>query len=472
MIPSIRIQDIADILIMTFLLYQLYSWFRGTRAIQVLLGLGVVTLIYFATRFLDLYMTSWVLQELGTVLIVLIIVVFQTEIRQALYRFSLLRHILDSREETQHSQFQDIAETLFRMAARKTGALIVFQGNESMNDLLTNGVIINSEISPQMIESIFYDGAPFHDGAALINNGRIEKVSCHLPLSVSPDVPQHLGTRHRAALGLSERSDAVIVVISEERGEVSLVSSGTFRRMDNPTELIRALDELLRSVVETPRITLRQRFFSNLLPKAFILLGVCVFWGLVTTRQGQITTVTAPVRLHGVPDSLVLLRTLPEDVTVQIKALSSLAPPPSKLDLTADIDASGISEGTTAIRINHTTITSPSGMIITSVSPSTVRVSAEKKVRKSVPVRATLKGRLPSGTSSMQITCEPESVEIEGPASQVSQIVSIATEEIDATQLKKNTEYLKNLRLPERQVSLLRDTPVTIKLSIRDRRRR
>jgi len=472
MIPSIRIQDIADILIMTFLLYQMYSWFRGTRAIQVLLGLGVVTLIFFATRFLDLYMTSWVLQELGTVLIVLIIVVFQTEIRQALYRFSLLRHMLDSRQETQHSQFQDIAETLFRMAANKTGALVVFQGNESLNDLMTNGVMINSEISPQMLESIFYDGAPFHDGAALINNGRIEKAACHLPLSVSPDVPQHLGTRHRAALGLSERSDAVVVAISEERGEVSLVVAGTFRRMNNPTELIRALDELLRNEVERPRITLRQRFFSNLLPKAFILLGVCVFWGLVTTRQGQITTVTAPVRLHGVPDGLVLLRTLPEDVTVQIKALSSLAPPPSKLDLTADLDASGITEGTTALRVSHTTITAPSGMIITSVSPSSVRVSAEHKVRKSVPVKATLKGRLPSGLSSMHIICEPGTVEIEGPASQVSQILSVATEEIDTTQLKKGTEYLKNLRLPERQVSVLRDTPVSIKLSVRDKRQR
>lgn len=472
MIPAIRIQDIADILIMTFLLYQLYSWFRGTRAIQVLLGLGVVTLIYFATRFLDLYMTSWVLQELGTVLIVLIIVVFQTEIRQALYRFSLLRHMLDSSRETQHSQFQDIAETLFRMAANKTGALIVFQGNESLNDLMTNGVIINSEISPQMLESIFYDGAPFHDGAALINNGRIEKAACHLPLSVSPDVPQHLGTRHRAALGLSERSDAAIVVISEERGEVSLVAGGSFRTMDNPAELIRALDELLRNEVESPRITLRQRFFSNLLPKAFILLGVCAFWGLVTTRQGQITTVSAPVRLHGVPDSLVLLRTLPEDVTVQIKALSSLAPPPSKLDLTADIDASVITEGTTAVRVSHTSITAPSGMLITSVSPSTVRVTAEKKVRKSVQVKASLKGRLPPGLSAMYIICEPSMVTIEGPASQVSQIVSVATEDIDASQLKKGNEYLKDLRLPEKQVSVLRDTPVTIKLSARNRRQR
>ena len=472
MIPTIRIQDIADILIMTFLLYQLYSWFRGTRAIQVLLGLGIVTLIYFTTRFLDLYMTSWVLQELGTVLIILIIVVFQTEIRQALYRFSLLRHILDSHQETQHSQFQDIAETLFRMAANKTGALIVFQGNESLHDLLTNGVLINSEISPRMLESIFYDGAPFHDGAALINNGRIEKVACHLPLSVNPDVPQHLGTRHRAALGLSERSDAVVVAISEERGEVSMVTSGKFRSMSTPTELIMALDELLRNETERPRVTMQQRLFSNLLPKVSILLGVCVFWGLVTTRQGQITTVTAPVRLHGIPEGLVLLRTLPEDVTVQIKAMSSLAPPPSKLDLTAEIDASKIVEGTTAIRVSHAAITAPSGMTITSVSPSSVRVFAEKKVRKSVPVKVIIKGRLPSGQLPSQVTSDPSSVIIEGPASQISQIISIATEDIDASQLERGKEYLKNLRLPEKQVSVLRDTPVTIKLSVRGKYKR
>lgn len=457
---------------MTFLLYQLYSWFRGTRAMQVLLGLGVVTLIYFATRFLDLYMTSWVLQELGTVLIILIIVVFQTEIRQTLYRFSLLRHILDSHQETQHSQFQDIAETLFRMASNRTGALIVFQGNESLHDLMTNGIVIDSEISPQMLESIFYDGAPFHDGAALINNGRIEKAACHLPLSVSPDVPQHLGTRHRAALGLSERSDAVIVAISEERGEVSLVTAGTLRRMENPAELIIALDELLRSGTESPRITIRQRFFSNLLPKVSLLLGVCVFWGLITTRQGQITTVTAPIQLHGIPEGLVLLRTHPEDVTVQIKAMSSLVPPPSKLDLTAEIDASGITEGTTSIRVNQANINAPSGMIITSVSPSGIRVSAEKKLRKRIPVKVTLKGRLPSGRPSLQVTSEPASVEIEGPASQVSQIVSVATEDIDASRLKRGEEYLKNLRLPDKQVTVLRDTTVTIKLSDRGRGQR
>lgn len=467
MFPTIRIQDIADILIMTFLLYQMYSWFRGTRAIQVLLGLGVVTLIYFATRFLDLYMTSWVLQELGTVVIILIIVVFQTEIRQALYRFSLLRHILDSREETQHSQFQEIAETLFRMAANKTGALVVFQGHEALHDLLSNGVRIDGEISPQLLESIFFNGAPFHDGAALINNGRIEWAACHLPLSTNPDIPQYLGTRHRAALGLSERSDAVIVAISEERGEVTLVTAGTFHRMNTPAELILKLDTLLKSEVERPHITLRQRIFSNLFPKLALLLGVCVFWGLITTRQGQITTVMAPIRLHGVPDGIILLQTLPEEVTVQIKSMSSLAPPPSKLDLTAELDASALREGTTTLRVSHTSITAPPGMTITSIQPASVRVSAEKKLRKSVPVRATIRGRLQMGQT---VVCEPATVSIEGPASQVARIESIATEDIDVNQLKKGKEYYKNLRLPDKQVTVLLDSPVAIKLTTRPKR--
>ncbi|MDU0459363.1 MAG: diadenylate cyclase CdaA [Geobacteraceae bacterium] len=471
MAPTIRIQDIADILIMTFLIYQLYTWFRGTRAIQVLLGLGVVTLIYFATRFLGLYMTSWVLQELGTVLIILIIVVFQSEIRQALYRFSLLRHMLDSSQEAQHGQFQEIAETIFAMAARRTGTLLVFQRSEPLNELVSNGVQLDCEISPQILESIFYDGAPLHDGAALIRDGRIALASCHLPLSISPDIPQNLGTRHRAALGLSERSDAVIVVVSEERGDVSLATAGKLRLMNSTTELIAALDEMFHSDKPAPSISVREKIFSNLLPKMALLLGVCVFWALITTRQGQITTVTAPVILNGVPEGLVLLKTTPEEVNVQIKSLSSLSPPPSKLDLTAELDASKAKDGQTNIRIHNSDFSLPSGLSITGISPSSIRITAEKKLRKSVAVKASLKGKLPSGLSSVQVVCEPEMVDIEGPASQVASIDSVLTDDIDATRLKKGNEYQKNIRPLQKQVSLLRDTPVTIRLITRTKRR-
>lgn len=463
--PSfIRIQDVADILIMTFLLYQLYSWFSRTRAMQVLLGLGVVTLIYFATRFLGLYMTSWILQELGTVLIVLIIVVFQSEIRQALYRFSLLRHLFEDNQTQQHTRFQDIAETLFDLAEKRTGAILVIQRSESLHDLMLNGVRLDCEISPQILEAIFYDGAPLHDGAALVQDGRIVLASCHLPLSVNADLPQFLGTRHRAALGLSERSDAVVAVVSEERGEVSLAVAGELRRMSSQVELVAALEEMVSPVNERPRMSLRQRWFSNLVPKTAILLVVTVFWALITSRQGQITTVSAPVRLQGLPAELVLVRSVPEEVDVQVKSFSSLNPPPAKLDLVADIDLSGIREGQTSIRIRNSDFNLPSGMVIAGVNPPSIRIMTERKVRKIVPVRVILKGGLTQGAAGYEVVSDPTRVEVEGPASQVARVESVGTEEIDAGRLSKGKEYRKNLLAPGKRVVILRDEPVTIRL--------
>lgn len=465
MLPSfIRIQDLADILIMTVLLYQLYSWFRKTRAMQVLLGLGVVTLIYFVTRFLDLYMTSWILQELGTVLIILIIVVFQAEIRQALYRFSLLRNFFDPQKKEQHSHFEQVAETLFRLADKRVGALLVFKRSESLADLMLNGVPLDCEITPQILETIFTDGTPLHDGAALVRDGRIALAACHLPLSSNPDIPQYFGTRHRAALGLSERTDAIVLVVSEERGEVSLAEAGEYLRLANPGELVDALEQRVSPVREKPRMTLRQRLFSNMLPKTALLLLVTAFWALITSRQGLITTVTAPVRLHGVSDELTLVRVVPEEVEVQVKTFSSLTPTPDKLDISANVDLSGVRDGQTTVRIKNTDFSLPSGMVITSVTPSSVKVVTEKKVRKVVPIRVTLKGTLGVDLRGYEVVSSPSSVEMEGPAGQMSRVDSVATEEIDAGRLARDKEYRKNLLLPSKKITLLRDEPVVIKV--------
>lgn len=465
MLPTfIRIQDLADILIMTFLLYQLYSWFRKTRAMQVLIGLGVVTLIYFVTRFLDLYMTSWILQELGTVLIILIIVVFQAEIRQALYRFSLLRNFFGQQEQEQHSHFQQIAETLFRFAEHRTGALLVFNRSDSLADLMLNGVKLDCEITPQILEAIFADNTPLHDGAVLVREGRIALASCHLPLSLNPDIPQHFGTRHRAALGLAERTDAIVLVVSEERGEVSLAEAGEFLRVSSPEMLVAALEQRVSPVREKTSMPLRQKLFSNLLPKTALLLIVTAFWALITSRQGQITTVSAPVRLHGVPDGLALVRSAPEEVEVQLKSFSSLTPAPAKLDISASVDLSGVREGPATVRIKNSDFSLPSGMAVTTVTPSTVKVVTERKVRKSVPVKVLLKGELSAGVRGHEVVSVPSSVEIEGPAGQVSRIDSVSSEEVDARRLVRDKEYQKNLLLPPKNVLLLNDEPVVIKI--------
>src|SRR5512136_2477893 len=195
---------------MSFLVYQLYSWFKNTRALQVVIGLGFLVLLYVVTKNLGLFMTSWVLQELGTVLFVLLIVIFQTEIRQALYRFSLLRNFFGRQGNSSQLDLMELSRAFFALAETRTGAIIVFQRKEPLDEYLLHGTPLDSLVSAQLIGSIFRTGTPLHDGAVVIRDNRVTQASCHLPLSGNAELPSHFGTRHRAALGLSERSDAVV----------------------------------------------------------------------------------------------------------------------------------------------------------------------------------------------------------------------------------------------------------------------
>lgn len=379
MLPQFRPQDIADILIMTFLVYQLYSWFKNSKALQVVLGLLFLGVIYFITKNLGLFMTSWILQELGTVLLVLLIVVFQAEIRQALYRLSLLRNFFDREENTLRIDLMEFSATVFSLASQRIGALIVFQREELLDDHILHGVSLDSLVSGSLMTSIFIPSSPLHDGAVLIKDGRVSLASCHLPLSVSADVPQHLGTRHRAALGLSERSDAAIVVVSEERGEVSLSLGGNLQPMASAAQLHEKLTSLLQPLSpEQQRVGLKSRLFANLWPKVAILLMVIVCWLLITFRQGEILTITAPVTFHNLPDALTLTRSYPDQVDLQLKSFSNLVSP-KQLDIVVDLDLSKVKEGNNNIQISKEQIKLPPGVVVVNMDRSLIRVTAERK---------------------------------------------------------------------------------------------
>ena len=383
MLPHFRPQDIADILIMAFLVYQLYSWFKNSKALQVVLGLLFLGVIYFVTKNLGLFMTSWILQELGTVLLVLLIVVFQAEIRQALYRLSLLRNLFDRQETGVRVDLLEFSATIFALAAQRTGALVVFQREELLDECILHGVPLDSLVSGQLITSIFLPVSPLHDGAVLIKDGRVALASCHLPLSVSTEVPQHLGTRHRAGLGLSERTDAVIVVVSEERGEVSLSLAGELETVSSAAQLHERLTSLLLPLShQAQRVGFKSRLIANFWPKLAILAVVIVSWFLITFRQGEILTVTAPVMFHNLPATLTLTRSYPDEVELQLKAFSNLVASPKQLDIVVDIDLSRVKEGGNSIQIRKEEINLPPGIVVASMGRTTVRVTAERKTQK------------------------------------------------------------------------------------------
>jgi uncharacterized protein (TIGR00159 family) len=380
--PHIRPQDIADILIMSILVYQLYSWFKHSRALQVFLGLLILGILYVVTKNLGLFMTSWILQELGTVVLVLVIVVFQTEIRQALYRLSLLRNVFEQRQEGGLKvDLLEFSSAVFNLASQKIGALIVFQGEELLDEYILHGVQLDSLVSGELISSIFLPPSPLHDGAVLIRDSRVAVASCHLPLSVSGDVPQHFGTRHRAGLGLAERTDAVVVIVSEERGEVSLAVGGELQKVRSQAELHERLTALLLPLSgEAQRVSWRERVFANFWSKVAVLVLVLICWLLITFRQGEIFTVTAPLKFHNLPDSLVITRSNPEEVDLQLKAYPLVASP-KNLDLAVDVDLSKAKEGGNTVQIGKEDIKLPAGVVVAGIEHPVIRVTVARKTR-------------------------------------------------------------------------------------------
>lgn len=373
-VPQFRPQDLLDILIMSILVYQLYSWFRKSRAIQVLAGLGTVTVIYFITRQTGLHMTSWVLQQLGTVIIIVIVVVFQNEIRQTLYRFSKLRELLGGSSERTCSGPAIIAEAVFGLAKKRCGAILVFQRTDQLEEHLTNGTQLDALVSAHLLQSIFHDGTPLHDGAVLIRNEQIIQAACLLPLSDSQKLPQQYGTRHRAAIGLTERTDAVVVVVSEERGEVSLAMRGELTALQSIQQLELQLENLLTPEGKQQKRPFLELVFSNLLSKAAVLVGVTIIWLLLSSRQGEVAIVPVPLTFHGLPSGMSLIRVAPEEVTVRLRSNSGLTPSPRQLDLTADLDLGEVQEGHNTLRVSLSHVRVPSGMTVVGIEPTTVKI--------------------------------------------------------------------------------------------------
>ena len=465
MLSYFRPQDIADILIMTFLVYQLYSWFKNTRALQVVIGLGFLGVLYVITKNLGLFMTSWILQELGTVLFILLIVIFQAEIRQALYRFSLLRNLFGRQGNASQLDLMDFSTTIFALAHEKTGALIVFQRKEALDDYLLHGVQLDSVLSSQLLMSIFKDGTPLHDGAVLIRDGRVAMASCHLPLSVNADVPQHYGTRHRAGLGIAERSDAAVVIVSEERGEVSLALGGELHRIDSPEQLHEWLHSLFAPPSqEQSKITLKERFFSNFWPKLAILAIVMICWLLITVRQGGILTVTAPIKFHNLPDGLVLMKSSPEEVEVQLKVFSNLVPSPKQMDIVADIDLSKVKEGGNNLAIRNDDFKLPPGVVIAGLNNSVVKVTTEKKIRKRLPIRVKTVGRLPGRQRLRLVRSDPDSVLVEGATRTIEQLEFLQTEDVDLSGVRQSALLERRVLSPAPQVKVLLEDPVMVRI--------
>jgi diadenylate cyclase len=265
MIPLnlVRWQSVVDFVVLTAALYILLRWAQQARALRValvVLGLHAAALV---SRHFDLVLTSWVLDGAAILAIVVLLLVFQAELRRFFMRLDSLLNWRTQAASNLSETYQSIAQAAFRLASGSIGALIVIVRRNAVWELVSGGITLEASVSPEILEAIFQKTSPVHDGAVIARGDRIVRAAAVLPLTERERVPSYYGTRHRAAMGLSERCDALVVVVSEERAEVTLMEGRRITRFDQEPKLAQTLEKLCAEPPADLRSKLRQWLLSN-----------------------------------------------------------------------------------------------------------------------------------------------------------------------------------------------------------------
>lgn len=257
---TIRIVDVLDIAIVAFLIYELIMLVRKTRAAQLVKGILLLFVVSFLAKNLQMRTLSNILSTVLQFGVLALVIVFQPEIRRVLEQIGhthiISLDLLRTRSSSEERRLRTtraiaaVCDAVEQMSANRTGALIVFERKTNLSDILSNGTTINADVSAELLRTIFYEGTLLHDGAVIIRDGRVLAAACVLPLSANLEISKEMGTRHRAALGISENSDAVAVVVSEESGIVSLAKNGVLIRRLDRSALYKILSDDLLQVIE------------------------------------------------------------------------------------------------------------------------------------------------------------------------------------------------------------------------------
>ena len=380
---EIGLGELADVGVVSLLLWALMAWARRVHASLALLGLGFLGVFYLLALQLELQLTAWFFQGFFAVVVILLVVVFQDDLRRLFEQIAVLG-LRRRPARTRNDGIATLADALLRLARGHTGALVVVPGREPVERHLLGGIPLDAAISEELLLSIFDPRSPGHDGAVLVQGDRLGRFGVLLP--ISEDHP-HLGpggTRHAAARGLAERCDALCVVVSEERGTVAVASAGELQVLEHPEHLIEALREHLarlgpRSGLGPGREKWRQVWRRGLEAVAAFSLALASWTVLVPGSTVDQVILPVPVVVDGLPQGYVLEGVDPDMVDVQV------AGPRRELLLASPEDFQLVVGNTSLVRLKRRTfaisrddVRHPTALEILEVSPDKVRLSVRE----------------------------------------------------------------------------------------------
>ena len=248
LLANFRLIDLLDMVAVSIIIYRFLIIVQGTRAYQMLFGIFALAILWWFSQLYELYSLSWILQNFFDYLFIILIVLFQDQIKSALVSISSAKFLGRNGRTKFDQQIEEVVAACTALSRERTGALIVFEKNHGLLNYSSSGTRLDSRVHSDIIYSIFQTKSPLHDGAIIIYNGVIQAAGCFLPLSKNVEIDRHYGTRHRAALGVTEITDAVVVTVSEESGRINICYNGVFHYMDNEELLRKYLRKFLLEI--------------------------------------------------------------------------------------------------------------------------------------------------------------------------------------------------------------------------------
>ncbi len=470
LLGTLRWQDLVDIGLNSYILFRFYVLFRGTYVFRVLIGLTMLWFFQQIAAYIGLIVTSWVIQGIVAVAALIIVVVFRNEIRNVLQARNLKSIFWGVPPKSRVAPVEILAESVFELARRRHGALIVIPGEEDIRELLQGGIAWSGEISREMILSIFYPGNPVHDGAALVEGERVSRVSAILPLSRREDLPSHYGTRHRAALGLTEASDAVVIVVSEERGEVSLAQGPKLQRIPDAENLIARLEDHF-GVSEAHGPEARRERIEVTTAALVSLLFITGFWYSISRGLETLVSFDVPVEYQNRNPGLEIVQASVNAVRVTLSGSGTLVKSTRPDQVRVRVDLSASSAGENTIPITAGNVSLPPGLKVKDVSPQSILVEMDLTVRREFPVQVDWTGRLPENVILAEASVDPPRVEVVGSRRILETMHTIYTEKVPLERLREAGVLEAPLSIQPASLKLAPGSPEKVVIRYQTRRR-
>jgi diadenylate cyclase len=443
---SLRWQDILDITINSYILFRLYVLFRGTNVLRVLVGIAFLWFFQRIAVSLGFIVTNWVFQGITAAGALIIIVVFRNEIRAVLQARNLRTILWGFAQKAGQTPIEIIVDSVYELAKKRCGALLVFPGREDLEDVVQGGTPWHGLVSKEMILSIFWRDNPVHDGAAIVEGNRITEVGVILPLSYQKDLPSYYGTRHRAASSLAEATDALVVLVSEERGNVAAAKADSLRVISKKEDLARILHEHLGTTARESGHVRRERLEIGTAALASVLL-IGIVWFSFSRGLETLLTLDIPIEYVNRDPGVDILDTSVDAVSLQLSGSGPLIKSLRPEQVGVRLDLRGASVGVNTFTISSDNISLPPGVVSKKVEPSFVEVTLDVPIEKVLPIQVDWAGKLPKGVRVVEAKLVPQTVSISGGRGILGKMSTVYTEKVPVDNITESGSMTVNLAL-------------------------